>query len=467
MILLGVLLNIVISGTVQAVAPPIDCLEAEQACVVDAGCVEVYRVLEYCSAEEAVAPLGPEARRECLEAQSTLQYYRPLQECKCHRGSRREELCLEVYWTWPGHAYDEYDVSPYADLELAVVRNIELSRMASMIAVSSLPLDGQNQCLKAAQDCGLYEKCGSLRSEYVVACTKVSPGSNGYCNRQKCHRALRRFLERVPEEYVFSLLFCSCTNELCAERRRKTIVPSCSYEERDSKPNCLSLQGYCMRDELCRSRLADFQHNCQSSAHSPTGCMRETGTVCLKAYAGLIGTIMTPNYLSNSSKDVALWCSCEGSGNHWSDCQRVFNMFTSNSCLKNAISSLGSIPVPTPETTPAPTFHPSPHMQQDHGNGVTTSNGLDNVKVIAHGNGHLNHSANSLPGLRRDEEAEEEDEDEDEEFNVIPPYSKKKSSTGADAWGVHRGSAPPSPRLQPTALLLLLVSSALGLGYLG
>lgn len=179
---------------------------------------------------------------------------------------------------------------------------------------------------------------------------------------------------------------------------------------------------------------------------------------------------MTPNYLSNSSKEVALWCTCEGSGNHWSDCQRVLNMFTSNTCLKNAINSLGNVPAPTPETTPAPTFHPSPRMQQDHGNSVTTSNGLTNVKVIANGNSHLNHSANSLPGLRRDEEAEEEDEDEEEdsrEFNVIPPYTKKESSTGAEAWGVHRGGAPPSSLPQPTALLLLLVSTALGLGYLG
>lgn len=123
---------------------------------------------------------------------------------------------------------------------------------------SSLSVDGQNQCLKAAQDCGLYEKCGSLRSEYVVACTKRATASDNSCNRQKCHRALRRFLERVPEEYSFALLFCPCSDTLCGERRRKTIVPSCSYEEngrgeeRVGKPNCLSLQSYCSRDELCR-----------------------------------------------------------------------------------------------------------------------------------------------------------------------------------------------------------------------
>lgn len=123
---------------------------------------------------------------------------------------------------------------------------------------SSNTMDGQNQCLKAAQDCGLYEKCGSLRSEYVVACTKRATVSDNSCNRQKCHKALRRFLERVPEEYSFALLFCPCSDTLCGERRRKTIVPSCSYEEnvrgeeRAGKPNCLSLQNYCSKDELCR-----------------------------------------------------------------------------------------------------------------------------------------------------------------------------------------------------------------------
>lgn len=83
----------------SVLAGSIDCLEAERGCVQDEGCMGVYRVLEYCAAEEAVSPLGPDARRECLEAQSALQHYHPLQACKCQRGSRREELCLRVYWT--------------------------------------------------------------------------------------------------------------------------------------------------------------------------------------------------------------------------------------------------------------------------------------------------------------------------------------------------------------------------------
>ncbi|KPP69762.1 GDNF family receptor alpha-4-like [Scleropages formosus] len=397
--------------------PAMDCLEAEHGCVLDPGCTPSYRVLEYCAAEEAVSPLGPEARRECLEAQNSLQQYQPLLACKCQRGSRREEPCLRVYWTVRfSQGKDDYHVSPYEDLELELVRHIEMSRMASIVAASSLPPSGQNLCLKAAQDCGLYEKCGSLRSEYVVACTKLAPGSDR-CNRQKCHRALRRFLERVPEEYSFSLLFCPCADALCGERRRKTIVPSCSYEERGSKPSCLSLRGYCLRDELCRSRLADFQHNCQPSAHSPSGCLRESGAVCLKAYSGLIGTIMTPNYVSNSSMEVSQWCSCEGSGNQWQECLRVLHMFSDNGCLRNAMSAVGSTPPRPVEKTspppPRPTPSPSPPTQR-------------NVM-----------GADALPDLSTVEEPE--DKEEEGEFNVIPPYSKE-STVGSSAcgglWGV-------------------------------
>ncbi|KAJ8337527.1 hypothetical protein SKAU_G00364930 [Synaphobranchus kaupii] len=454
MIFLGVLLNVFIRGSVQASAsrplPVIDCLEAEQGCASDPGCEAAYSVLEYCAAEEAVAPLGPEARHECLEAQGSVQQYRPLLACKCQRGSRREETCLRVYWTVRfSQGYDEYEASPYEDLEMELVRNIEMSRMASIVAASSLPLDGQNQCLKAAQDCGLYEKCGSLRSEYVLACTKRAPGSD-HCNRQKCHRALRRFLERVPEAYSFGVLFCPCTDALCGERRRKTIVPSCSYQERDGKPNCLSLQGYCMKDELCRSRLADFQHNCQASSLSTSGCQRESGAVCLKAYAGLIGTIMTPNYVSNSSMEVSQWCHCEGSGNQWQDCRRILYMFNANVCLRNAISAMGSSSPRPVESTPPPPPRPSPRIQHD------------------------DISINILPEINTVEESEEkevvEEEEEEtveagQEFNVIPPYSEKATESNVDngAPGSHRGPADYAVSL----LLPLLLTASFRWGYRG
>uniref|UniRef100_A0A3Q2D341 GDNF family receptor alpha 3 n=1 Tax=Cyprinodon variegatus TaxID=28743 RepID=A0A3Q2D341_CYPVA len=204
--------------------------------------------------------------------------------------------------------------------------------------ISARRLDDENQCLKAAQDCGLYEKCGALRSEYVLACTKPIPGTSR-CSQYKCHRALRRFLERVPEEYSLGVLFCPCTNTLCGERRRKTIVPSCSYQDAEGlQPNCLHQQSFCRRDDLCRSRLADFLSNCQPSTLTASGCLKDSTGLCLRAYAGLIGTIMTPNYISNSSADVSLWCNCEGSGNQWQECLKLQRLFTHNSCLREAHS---------------------------------------------------------------------------------------------------------------------------------
>ncbi|XP_075958400.1 GDNF family receptor alpha-4-like isoform X2 [Anarhichas minor] len=418
------------------VCASLDCLVAEQGCIQEQSCMVLYRLLEYCAAEEAVSPLGRDARLECLEAQNSLQHYRPLQVCKCQRGSRREEHCLRVYWTVRFAAYDQYEVSPYEELELTLVRNIEMSRMASIMSASSLSVDGQNQCLKAAQDCGLYEKCGSLRSEYVVACTKRSTVSDSACNRQKCHKALRRFLERVPEEYSFALLFCPCSDTLCGERRRKTIVPSCSYEEngrgeeRVGKPNCLSLQNYCSRDELCRSRFADFQHNCQASPLSASGCMRDSRAMCLKAYAGLIGTIMTPNYVSNNSTEVSQWCTCDGSGNEWQGCQRILHLFSSNTCLRSGISSMG-ISAPPVENTPVPASQPSPRVYQER----------------------VHARVNTLPEFNSMEDSEEEEEEESKEFNIIPPYSEKDSNTESGARGSKNGAA---SRAVPVLTLLLL-----------
>uniref|UniRef100_A0A672MUC7 GDNF family receptor alpha-4-like n=1 Tax=Sinocyclocheilus grahami TaxID=75366 RepID=A0A672MUC7_SINGR len=414
-------------GAVPSVVPvfpgTVDCIEAVQECIKDPECKRQLRHLEYCVDEEAVAPLSLEGRQACVDAQNNLMHYQSLQECKCQRGSRMEQQCLSIYWTvrFP-QGYDDIETSPYEDIELELVKNSETSKLASIVSVSSLPLTDQNQCLKAAQDCGLYEKCGSLRSEYALACTKIIPGTN-HCNRHKCHRALRRFLERVPEEYSFGVLFCPCSDTLCGERRRKTIVPSCSYEERDGQPNCLNLESYCLKDNLCRSRLADFQQNCQPSSLSPSGCLRESVAVCLKAYAGLIGTIMTPNYVSNSSTEVSQWCNCEGSGNQWQDCLRILHMFNSNTCLRE--DNLG--------------------LQTKR---IQFKTFLCFQKVVE---------------SEEDEEEEEEEEEEDQTgggggFNVIPPFSDKATVTnlGSEAGRVHSSASTFSiPHFLLAALLLI------------
>ncbi|XP_034764291.2 GDNF family receptor alpha-4-like [Acipenser ruthenus] len=376
MIFWGCVLHVLISGSLQAGHNGFhhDCVEAERLCVSDRMCNSSYRVLEYCAAEEAVSPLGPEARKECLTAEAALAQS-PLLRCKCHRGNRREEHCLTVYWTVRfSNSYYELESSPYEDLETDQMWAIQNSRLAAIVSGSSIVTEWDNPCLEAAQACGLYEKCGNLRSEYVLACTKRVSGTDT-CNRQKCHKALRRFLDRVPEEYSFAVLFCQCSNALCGERRRMAIVPSCSFEEKE-KPNCLYLQQICLKDELCKSRLADFHSKCQPSPISTTGCLRENGAACLKSYSGLIGTIMTPNYQSNSSSEVSQWCSCEGSGNKQQECDKILTMFTQNICLVNSIGALTSTAQYALEGT-QPSVRPSQHYQHDDGNAIVEIGKVD------------------------------------------------------------------------------------------
>ncbi|CAL8358724.1 unnamed protein product [Merluccius merluccius] len=435
----------VLAGAAPPPAAAVDCLDAHRACGADLRCKALYRGVELCAADAAMAPLGERTASECLESQDGLLARHPaLLACRCQRGARREELCLHVYWSvrlLPGE--DEMEVSPYEIMPMD-------THMASLIAASSsLPQDGLNHCLKAAQDCGLYEKCGSLRSEYVLACTKRAAGGMDRCNRQKCHRALRRFLERVPEEFSLGVLFCPCSDPLCGERRRKTIVPSCSYREKEGpQPNCLHLQSLCRKEDLCRSRLADFLHNCQSSPVS-SGCLRDTaGGFCLRAYAGLIGTIMTPNYISNSSADVSLWCNCDGSGNQWQVCLRLQRMFTHNPCLSNSISSMGSPGPQAVENTPPPPPRTSPFAPHDEL--------LSNNLVPEHNNIVLD-SEEDDELLRKDEE----DRGEGGQFDVIPLYSERAtvSSLGSRPRGAGATMGP------PLSLCVLLLFSAFHLSW--
>ncbi|XP_038126391.1 GDNF family receptor alpha-3 [Cyprinodon tularosa] len=425
MVLLGSLLVLLFPGVILSTAqiipfpPPVpNCLEAHRVCVTDPQCQALYRGIELCSADAAVSPLGEQAASECLERQDTLVAKNPsLLACKCQRGFRKEERCLRIYWRvrlLPGR--EELEISPYDDSVLD-------TRMASLVSATSfMQLDDENQCLKAAQDCGLYEKCGALRSEYVLACTKPIPGTSR-CSQYKCHRALRRFLERVPEEYSLGVLFCPCTNTLCGERRRKTIVPSCSYQDAEGlQPNCLHQQSFCRRDDLCRSRLADFLSNCQPSTLTASGCLKDSTGLCLRAYAGLIGTIMTPNYISNSSADVSLWCNCEGSGNQWQECLKLQRLFTHNSCLRNAISWMGSPRSVPSEPTHPPSPRPSPLVQKDEM--------LSRNRVPELNNDVVESEEDELFQTEEEEESEEGDQ-----FDVISLYSERATVSNLGSSG--------------------------------
>ncbi|XP_015682245.1 GDNF family receptor alpha-4-like [Protobothrops mucrosquamatus] len=92
-----------------------------------------------------------------------------------------------------------------------------------------------------------------------------------------------------------------------------------------------------------RSRYAEFQVNCQPSGLlSGTGCQKENYAACLLAYTGIIGSTITPNYIDNSTANIAPWCTCNASGNRQEECERFLHLFTDNLCLQNAIQAFGN-----------------------------------------------------------------------------------------------------------------------------
>uniref|UniRef100_A0A8C5UFB3 GDNF family receptor alpha 3 n=1 Tax=Malurus cyaneus samueli TaxID=2593467 RepID=A0A8C5UFB3_9PASS len=278
--------------------PRSDCVVAEQLCLSDSTCNATYRTLENCAlAKTRLLPLDHNSRVRCLNAELDLGNS-SLLHCKCHRRMKRQEHCLRIFWT---------------------------------VHSSMTDGDATNPCLKATHVCNLSKKCFRLRTDYASICTKGA-GSEDVCDRRKCHRGLRNFFEKVPEDFTKRILFCPCQDEFCGERRRKTIVPDCSFQY-NTKPNCLWLLDSCLEDHICKSRLADFQQNCQPADMSPDGCSLHNHGACLQAYMGMIGTPMTPNYVSNSSVDVSLWCTCESSGNQKEKCDQILGMFGSNKCL--------------------------------------------------------------------------------------------------------------------------------------
>nr|BAE28825.1 unnamed protein product [Mus musculus] len=169
------------------------------------------------------------------------------------------------------------------------------------------------------------------------------------------------------------MLFCSCQDQACAERRRQTILPSCSYEDKE-KPNCLDLRSLCRTDHLCRSRLADFHANCRASYRTITSCPADNYQACLGSYAGMIGFDMTPNYVDSNPTGIVVspWCNCRGSGNMEEECEKFLKDFTENPCLRNAIQAFGngtdvnmSPKGPTFSATQAPRVEKTPSLPDD------------------------------------------------------------------------------------------------------
>ncbi|XP_058869627.1 GDNF family receptor alpha-2-like [Acipenser ruthenus] len=328
---------------------PVDCVKANEQCAVDSLCSSRYRTLRQCLAGRDRNTML--ANKECQAALEVLQES-PLYDCRCKRGMKRELQCLQIYWSihlglTEGEQF--YETSPYEPVSFRLTDIFRLASISSGMDPTAAKGNhctdtGKpcNACLDAAKACNLNNDCKKLRSTYISTCMKpISPAEP--CSRRKCHKALRQFFDRVSTEYSYRLLFCSCQEHACAERRRQTIVPSCSYEEK-VKPNCLDLRNLCRTDHLCRSRLADFHMNCQTSLYSVTSCPNDNYQACLASYSGLIGFDLTPNYIDSSSTNITVspWCSCKGSGNREEECEKFLRDFRDNSCLRNAIQAFGN-----------------------------------------------------------------------------------------------------------------------------
>ncbi|XP_023782421.1 GDNF family receptor alpha-4 isoform X1 [Cyanistes caeruleus] len=315
-----------------------DCLQAGESCTNDPVCSAKFRTLRQCIAGNGANKLGPGAKSQCRNTVTAL-LSSQLYGCKCKRGMKKEKHCLSVYWSIHHTLMEGMNVlesSPYEPF----IRGFDYVRLASITAGSENEVTQVNRCLDAAKACNVDEMCQRLRTEYVSFCIRRLARADT-CNRSKCHKALRKFFDRVPPEYTHELLFCPCEDTACAERRRQTIVPACSYESKD-KPNCLAPLDSCRENYVCRSRYAEFQFNCQPSPQAASGCRRDSYAACLLAYTGIIGSPITPNYIDNSTSSIAPWCTCNASGNRQEECESFLHLFTNNICLQNAIQAFGN-----------------------------------------------------------------------------------------------------------------------------
>ncbi|XP_053321496.1 GDNF family receptor alpha-2 [Spea bombifrons] len=333
-----------------------DCVNASEQCNSDSSCSSRYRTLRQCLAGRDRDTLL--SSLECRNAQEVVRDS-ALHLCRCHHGMKKELQCLQVYWgirAGLAEGDEFYEASPYEPVNL---RLSDIVRLASNNSGTEPNSSKKNACLDAAKFCNVNDVCKKFRSSYISTCLS----GDRTCARRKCLKALRTFIERVPMNLSYPLLFCPCRDKPCAERRRQTAVPDCSFV-RPEMPNCLEMWASCRQDPVCRSRLADFVTSCQSSPQSVSGCVQENYPACLGAYAGLIGFDVALNFLDSDphSLSVAPWCTCNGSGVQETLCQRYLETFTDNRCLKNAIYAFGNasdiVHTQSPPRTPRTTLSP-------------------------------------------------------------------------------------------------------------
>ncbi|XP_049643316.1 GDNF family receptor alpha-3 [Suncus etruscus] len=305
------------------------CIQARRKCLADPTCSAAYHRLDSCRSNIST-PTFPEERsvsEDCLEVAQLLKNS-SLMSCMCHRQMKNQTVCLDIYWTvHPARRLGDYelDVSPYEDTVTQKPWKMNLNKLSKLKPDS-------DPCLKFAMLCTLHPRCDQLRRAYGQVCSRP------HCQRPACQQRLRIFFEKAPQQLAEGLLLCPCqsTDLNCGKRRRHTIAPSCALPS-GVVPNCLDLRALCLSEALCRSRLADFQTHCHPMDILGTCATRPSR--CLQAYMGLIGTVLTPNYVSSVNTSVALSCTCRGSGNQQEECEQLEAAFSHNPCLLKAISS--------------------------------------------------------------------------------------------------------------------------------
>ncbi|XP_051508019.1 GDNF family receptor alpha-1-like isoform X1 [Myxocyprinus asiaticus] len=433
----------------------LDCVKANELCLKEPGCSTKYRTMRQCVAgreSNFSMVTGVEAKDECRIALDALKQ-KHLYNCRCKRGMKKEKNCLRIYWGIYQHLQgnDLLEDSPYEPVKTRLSDIFQLAPIYS----GEPALAKENNCLNAAKACNLNDTCKKYRSAYISPCTsRVSMAE--VCNKRKCHKALRQFFDKVPHKHSYGMLFCSCPlgdQSACSERRRQTIVPACSYEDKE-KPNCLTLQASCKTNYICRSRLADFFTNCHPETRSLSGCLKENYADCLLSYSGLIGTVMTPNYLRSPKISVSPFCDCSSSGNSKEECDRFTELFTDNACLRNAIQAFGNgtdvsvwQPMPPVQTTTSMTTPSQRARDRDR-----SPNAVEPAANI----NHLNPGDSSLYPFCGSLQAQKLKTNNTIDVLCVDPQIDDSSSSNA----ISRNSSVRQASISGLSFLLLLLATA-------
>ncbi|XP_077003237.1 GDNF family receptor alpha-4-like [Tamandua tetradactyla] len=215
------------------------------------------------------------------------------------------------------------------------------SALLLLLLLGSASPAGGNRCVAAAEACTADARYQRLRTDYVARYReRAAPGG---CPRAHCHRALRLFFARGPPALTLALLFCPYADSACAEHRRQTFVPSCTFSRPRAQPRtCQAALNACEHSRVCKPRLLAFQAACALAPGAPDGCPQDQAPSCRRAYAVLVGTAVTPNFVDNASARMAPWCDCGASGNRREECEAFCGLFTSNRCLDGAIQAFDS-----------------------------------------------------------------------------------------------------------------------------